>query len=122
MCETRDVLIFLIMLNAGMNVDAIKQLSDHSLVVRCIIRGNAEQFLTQVEIHKRIEDIIAEILSGVCSFKDMECQQTVMQSEVFINPMNSNFYGPISLGFICNVQKSVFGGENDSCTLQRCIT
>jgi len=108
MCETRDVLIFLIMLNAGMNVDAIKQLSDHSLVVRCIIRGNAEQFLTQVEIHKRIEDIIAEILSGVCSFEDMECQQTIVQSEVFINPMNTNSYGPISLGFICNVQKSVF--------------
>jgi len=108
MCETRDVLIFLIMLNTGTNVDAIKQLSDHSLVVQCIIRGNAEQFLTQVEIHKRIEDIIAEILSGVCSFEDMECQQTIVQSEVFINPMNTNSYGPISLGFICNVQKSVF--------------
>jgi len=46
MCQTGDVLIFLIMLNAGTNVDVFEQVSDHSLVVRCIIGGDAEQFLT----------------------------------------------------------------------------
>ena len=78
MCETRDVLIFLIMLNARTNVEVFKQVSDHSLVVRCIIGGDAEQFLTQIEIHKRIEDVIAEILTCVSLVEDIECQETVI--------------------------------------------
>ena len=73
MCKTRDVLIFLIMLNARTNVEVFKQVSDHSLVVRCIIGGDAEQFLTQIEIHKCIKHVIAEILTRVRSFEDMEC-------------------------------------------------
>ena len=72
MCETRDVLILLIMLNAGMNVDAFKQMTDHGFVVQCIIGGNAEEFFTQIEIHEGIEDVIAEILTGVGPFEDME--------------------------------------------------
>ena len=78
MRKIRDVLIFLIMVYICTNVDVFKQLSNHSLMVPCIIGGNAEQFLTQIEIHKRIEDVIAEILASVGPFEDMECQETIM--------------------------------------------
>ena len=78
MCETWDVLIFLIMVYVHTNVDIFKELSNHSLVVRCIINGNTKQFLTQIEIHKRIEDVIAEILTCVSLVEDIEFQETVI--------------------------------------------
>ena len=90
MCKTRDVLVFLIMLNTGTNVNALKQLFDHSFVVRCIVCGDAEQFLTQVKIHKHVEDIITKILPRVGPFEGMKCQDTVVQLEFCINPMHSN--------------------------------
>ena len=62
MCKTRDVLVFLIMLNTGTNVNALKQLFDYNFVLRCIVCGDTEQFLRQVEIHKYVEDIITKIL------------------------------------------------------------
>ena len=39
---TRDVLVFLIMLNTSANVNALKQLFDHSFIVQYIICGDVE--------------------------------------------------------------------------------
>ena len=118
MCKTWDVLVFLIILNTDININVLKQLFDNSFVW-CIIYGDTEQILTQVEIYNHINDIIAKILLCIELFERMECQETIMQLEFYINPIHSNYYHYISPKFICNVQNNFFKEWNNICTLWR---
>ena len=116
--KTWDVLVFLIILNTDININVLKQLFDNSFVW-CIIYGDTEQILTQVEIYNHINDIIAKILLCIGLFERMECQETIMQLEFYINPIHSNYYRYISPKFICNVQNNFFKEWNNICTLWR---
>ncbi len=116
-CETRDVLVFLIMLNTSMEVDAVEQVRDHGIVFRCIISGDTEQLLAQIEIHQRVEDILGEILPRVHPFQGLECQETIVQLEFRVDPMCSNLYLFVSRKSPCNVQNNVSGVKMSICTL-----